>query len=298
MLAVTGANGHLGMRLLKAWGGRIRALVRSEGAAAQVRNQSLGASLDVRIVNYHDANDLAEALGGCTAVVHLVGIIRENAGSRYVDAHQGSCTALAQAAATAGLERMVYLSILGAAPTSDNTCLASRGAAERILMDAAVPVTVIRVPMVLGEDDFAARALGARARRNCNLVLRGSSLEQPIYAGDVVAAVQSALTADEPDRTYDLAGPESLTRTSLIHRAARVLGRRTRVLSLPLEWGLWLALLMEKVSTSPPLTRAMLGVLDHDDRIDPQQAVAALGLTLTSLDETLRRCLGGAAAAP
>jgi uncharacterized protein YbjT (DUF2867 family) len=152
--------------------------------------------------------------------------------------------------------------------------------------------------MVLGEDDFAARALAARARRNCSLVLRGSSLEQPIYAGDVVAAMLGALAADEPARTYDLAGPESLSRTSLIHRAARVLGRRTRVLSLPLAWGLWLALLMEKVSANPPLTRAMLGVLDHDDRIDTQQAVDALGLTLTSLDETLRRCLGGSAAAP
>jgi hypothetical protein len=77
-----------------------------------------------------------------------------------------------------------------------------------------------------------------------------------------------------------------------------VLGRRTRVLSLPLAWGLGLASLMEKVSANPPLTRAMLGVLDHDDRIDTQQAVEALGLTLTSLDETLRRCLGGPAAAP
>ena len=38
-----------------------------------------------------------------------------------------------------------------------------------------------------------------------------------------------------------------------------------------------------------PVTRAMLGVLDHDDRIDPQPACAELGLTLTPLDETLRR---------
>ena len=36
----------------------------------------------------------------------------------------------------------------------------------------------------------------------------------------------------------------------------------------------------------------MLGVLDHDDDIDPRPACARLGLALTPLDETLRRCVG------
>jgi DNA-binding GntR family transcriptional regulator len=35
----------------------------------------------------------------------------------------------------------------------------------------------------------------------------------------------------------------------------------------------------------------MLGVLDHDDRIDPTEATRRLGLSLTPLDEALRRCL-------
>ena len=38
-------------------------------------------------------------------------------------------------------------------------------------------------------------------------------------------------------------------------------------------------------------SRAMLGVLEHDDRIDPVPACRALGLELTPLDETLRRSL-------
>jgi hypothetical protein len=42
---------------------------------------------------------------------------------------------------------------------------------------------------------------------------------------------------------------------------------------------------------NPPVTRAMLEVLDHDDRIDPAVAAASLGIRLTGLDDTLRRCL-------
>ncbi len=35
----------------------------------------------------------------------------------------------------------------------------------------------------------------------------------------------------------------------------------------------------------------MLGVLDHDDDVDVQPALATLGITLTSLDETLSKVL-------
>jgi hypothetical protein len=36
----------------------------------------------------------------------------------------------------------------------------------------------------------------------------------------------------------------------------------------------------------------MLGVLEHDDRIDPAPACARLGIRLAPLDATLRRCVG------
>ena len=45
---------------------------------------------------------------------------------------------------------------------------------------------------------------------------------------------------------------------------------------------------LESVSKSPPMTVAMLEVLDHDDRVDPQSACDALGFDqLTSLDQML-----------
>jgi len=295
MLAITGANGHLGQRLLRrlAPDGPVRALVRSARAAAQVRGLGLGDAVEVRIVDYADADALADALAGCRAVVHLVGIIKEGAGNRYEDAHEGTCRALAAGAARAAVARIVYLSIVGAEPRSANACLASKGAAEQILRQGSVPASVIRVPMVLGENDYAAAALAGRARRGFNLLVRGASLEQPIYAGDVVDAVVAVLDADAPAAAYDLAGPESLSRTSLVRRAARAAGRRTRVLSLPVGAGMAMAWLLETVSRDPPVTRAMLGVLDHDDRVDTAPAVTALGIALTPLDVTLERCCAG-----
>ncbi|MFV2090532.1 MAG: SDR family oxidoreductase [Pseudomonadales bacterium] len=295
MILITGANGNLGRRLIESLGEgfRVRAVVRSQRAARSITT----AGVEVRIVDYLDLEAMAEAAQGCSHIVHLVGIIKESTGSTYEAAHQGTSTVIAQIAALAGVSRVVYLSILGATLASRNPCLASKARAETLLLGGAVPVLVLRIPMVLGEGDFASRSLYHRARRRFSLQLRASSLEQPIYAGDVIEAIQCGIDGDRRDAgvgqsiVLDLAGPRSLSRRALTKSAATILGNRTRVISLPLWFGLLGAWLLEKVSADPPVSRAMLEVLDHDDDIDPRAAMDQLGMSLTPLEQALRRCL-------
>jgi NADH dehydrogenase len=295
-VAVTGANGHLGRRLLTRLEAErpVRAVVRST-AAARAINDGRGPVIDTVIVDYANEPAMRRALEGCTAVVHLVGILKETAANAYETAHEATCRALAAAAAEAGVQRIVYLSILGSSPDAANACLASKGRAERILLDGAVSAIVLRVPMVLGEGDYASAALLARARAKRAFMLRGSSREQPIYAGDVVEAIVAALDHDGLERSsFDLAGPESLSRTALTLRAARVLGTTPSIVSLPVAIGLAAAAVLERVSRDPPVTVAMLGVLDHDDDIDPTPAAERLGLRLTPLDVMLEHVAKGA----
>ena len=89
-----------------------------------------------------------------------------------------------------------------------------------------------------------------------------------------------------------LAGPESLSHRELVERAARVLGREVSFRSIPRALALAFAWLAERASANPPLTPAMLGVLDHDDDVDPGPACRALGIELTALDAALRIGLG------
>ncbi len=288
-IAITGANGHLGLRVLECVE-NARAVVRSAAAAQHVAARRPG--VDVQILDYADTSALTRALGGCRAVVHLVGILKESVHSRYQQAHEEATQSLVDAALAAGVERIVYLSILGADPRSPNACLASKARAEALLLDGPVPAVVLQVPMVLGEGDHASRALAAQARRKVTFTFRASSLEQPIFAGDVVDAISSSLRlGDVAGMRFLLAGPESLSRRRLIERAGAMLRTRPRVVSLPRALGMGLALAMEKLSANPPLTRAMLGVLDHDDDVDPGLAVQRLGVALTPLDDMLRRVL-------
>lgn len=282
-LAVTGANGNLGRRLIAQIGGGVRALVRRQAAARQLREAH--PDLDIRVLDYLDPQAMTEALDGIEQVAHLVGIIKETSRSSYLAAHEQTTAALVEAMAASGVRSALGLSILGADPASANPCLASRGRADRLLLNGPVPATVIRVPMVLGEGDYAARALRRRAAQRLGFAFRAASLEQPIYAGDLIAALQRALRQPSA-QVLDLAGPETLTRGALHRRAAAVLGRKTATLSLPLGLGLAAARLLEWLP-NPPVTRAMLGVLNQDDQVD----MANCGIDLTPLDETLRRVL-------
>ena len=289
---VTGANGSLGRALvqhLAAGGATVRALVRSERAAATLR--ALASPPELAIVDWSDAPGLARAAAGCDAAVHLVGVLKETPTQRYADAHEGTARALATAAKSGALRRIVYLSILGADSKSPNACLASKARAEAILLEAPLATTVLRLPMVLGGDDPATWALRARARsRVVPLVRGGASLEQPIDARDVLAAIAAALERPQlAGRVLDVAGPESLARRDLVRRVAALLGNEPRIIPIPLALVRTFAALAERITASPPLSTAMLDVLEHDDRVDSKAACEVLGITLTPLDDTLRR---------
>jgi NADH dehydrogenase len=306
---VTGANGHLGLQLLARLaelgegGPAVRAVVRSERAAAQVNALPEALRPEVVLLDYANATQLEGAAVGCSHAVHLVGIIKEGATTRYEEAHEATCRALVHAATAASLRRIIYLSIFGADPASPNPCLASKGRAEQILLDGKVPAAILRVPMVLGPDDFASRSLRGQAQaRFLPMIAGGATLQQPIDAADLLAAVIACLRAgavsDLDDAVLELGGPESLSHRELVMRAARLYDSSPRFAPIPLGVARAFAALALRLGDSPPLTPAMLGVLQHDDDIDPGPALARLGIALTPLDDTLRRYVGPQNEAP
>lgn len=286
---VTGANGHLGIRLIAnlAQQHEVVALVRSASALEKVS----GLRCESRVVDYADSAGLAVAARDCDCAVHLVGIIRQTGNNRYEQAHEQPCTALAKGAEMAGLKQIVTVGIIGSHVDSSNGCLASRGRSENILLDGSVPALIIRVPMVLGEGDYAARSLLKKAKARISFTFRAASLEQPIYAGDLVKAVTAAIEGPQRNEILELAGMESVPRRDLIERAGSRINNHPTVISLPLFIGLWLGKGFETLLSSPPVTADMIDLLDHDDKVDSQGAASQLNIELTSLDETLARII-------
>lgn len=292
-LLVTGANGHLGRRLIRGLPAErgVQALVRSEDRRDRLlRSVGERAGLEVTVGNPRDPRVVRKLALRCDAAVHLIGSIKAGRDNPLEDSHQRAMSALLEGITATPVGTVVYLSILGAAAHSNSVCLAARASVERMLEDASVPSRVVRVPMVLGEGDRASGALARRVAKGRATLFRATSLEQPIYAGDVISAIESALSfAGSGSMTWDLAGPESLSRRALLVRAAAAAGRPVEIRSVPLWLGMLFAGVLETFRPNPPVTRDMLRILDHDDAIDPLPAANALGIRLTSLDEMLAR---------
>ena len=294
-LLLTGANGHLGRLIIRTLAADadatpVRTLVRSERAAASLADLPVAERREVRIVDYADRASLAAAASGTSAAIHLAGILKETRANRYQDAHERPAAALALACAEAGVARIVHTSIHGANAASANGCLASRGRADEILLQGSVPATILRVPMVLGRGDAASAGLRREATSGrASLARGGATIEQPIAAADVVAALLAATRADtRGNAIHALGGPEALTHRELVARVAAILGCEVSFRTIPLFAVRTFAWLAETLSADPPLTRDMLGVLEQDDVIDPEPACAALGIALTPLDAALR----------
>jgi NADH dehydrogenase len=311
-IVVTGANGQLGRALLSELARpsnpdasqsehpRVRALVRSEKAKKTIEALELDPPPEIEIVDYTNPGEMTAALSGMSCVIHLVGIIKETKRARYAEAHEQTCHALALAANRAGIQRIVYLSILGSAVNSENACLASKGRAAALLLEDRVATTVLRVPMVLGGDDPATVSLRRQAQtRSLRLIAGGRTLQQPIDARDVVRAVLAACTA-APGRhlSLDAGGPECLSHRNLVLRAARLWGNEPQIRSIPLWLARFAVKVLSLVLPNPPITVPMFEILQHDDRTDPNVFCSALGIELTPLSQTLADYVGPESVGP
>ena len=139
-ILITGANGHLGVRLIASLSlnNEVVSVVRSDSALEKIS----GLNCETHIVDYSDSDGLSAAASGCDCAVHLVGIIKKTGNNTYEQAHELSCEALVYAARMAGLKKIVALSIIGSDVTSSNACLASRGRSENILLDGDLCVAI------------------------------------------------------------------------------------------------------------------------------------------------------------
>jgi uncharacterized protein YbjT (DUF2867 family) len=284
-LLVTGANGSLGHRFVRQHGGKhdITAVVRS--AAAAQRMQAL--PVKCIVLDLHDNEAFTLAASACDVIVNFVGIIRESAQNSYYQAHEMTAAAILRVADTVGLQGVISLSIVGADACSENLCLQSRGKADQLFADSSIATTVLRLPMVLGEGDMASLALLKKASSTVCFDFRVNSIEQPIYAGDVIAALDQLLDLPIESRVLQLGGPESLRRRQLIKLAGSLMGRSPMIQSLPLSLGKFAAGWLQRLMSSPPVTIAMLELLDHDDVIDNADALQALAIDLTPLADML-----------
>ena len=293
---VAGASGFVGRRLCPALieaGYDVRAMTRHpesyEGGGAAVYG------------DVHDPTTLQKTLTGCQAAYYLVHSL-DSPDFERKDAD--AAWAFAEAAAAAGLQRIVYLGGLGDDDDDLSAHLRSRRGVEQLLGSAGVPVTTLRAGIIVGHGGISWELTRQLVEHLPAMITPRwvRTRTQPIAINDVVRYLVGVLELPEAaDRAFDIGGPEVLEYVTMMRRVAQIQGRKFAVMPVPLLTpqlsSLWLALVTDvDTQTARALVDSMTNeVVVRDDSIralvpfDPMGYDEAVRLALAEREREVPR---------
>jgi uncharacterized protein YbjT (DUF2867 family) len=221
---VTGGTGLLGGALLKellAEGHEVSCLVREGSARASRLDQR---RVEIVRGDCGDLRDLSRALTGMDALLHVAGI-------EYAPQ-------VVEAARRAAVGRLV---VVGS--TSAHSAYPHRSdpklRMEKLVRESGLEYTIVRPTMIYGSE------LDKNVHRLLRFLDRspvfpmfgaGENLWQPVYHEDCARGVYEALVRPSAvGQSYDLPGAEPLSYLEMVKTAAGALGRKPRIVRLPLE---------------------------------------------------------------
>jgi uncharacterized protein YbjT (DUF2867 family) len=243
MILVAGASGFVGSALLPALlappsddvAARrpVRALVRREFDAVRLRAQGVETVTGDLI----DGRGLDTAMRGVKTLVYLVHTL-DRGGDVVANDLLAVQNALI-AARAAGVQRVIYLSHVGAAEDAPAQHLVARWATELAVRQSRLAWTVLRAPLIVGAGCTVFELIRRTVARSPVVPLfrwRRTEIE-PVALADVVEALVQ--TIDDPgmtERSYDITGPERMTCGAAVKGWARAAGKHRLFVPLP-GWG-------------------------------------------------------------
>jgi len=226
---IAGATGYVGGRLaplLLSRGYAVRAGVRSPRKLAG-RPWAAHPGLSILPADVTDKPSLVAAMRGCAAAFYLVHSM--GAGGDFARADREAARNMAEAAAEAGVSRIIYLSGLGDDAPGLSEHLRSRAEVGRILSAGAVPATVLRVAVILGSGSASFEIIRSLAER-LPLMLTPRWVRtrcQPIAISNVLGYLAGCLeNPATTGLTLDIGGPEIVTYSELFRIHAEAAGVR------------------------------------------------------------------------
>ena len=185
LVTVFGGSGFIGryiVRLLAQDGWRVNVAVRDAERAKFLKPMGDVGQVTPMAVSLRDPASVAAAVAGADAVVNLVGILYESGRQTFEAVHHQGARTVAEAAAKAGVVRLVQISAIGADPASPSLYARTKAAGEAAVRGAFPAATLLRPSLVFGpEDGFFNRFAGlARVMPALPLFGGGKTRFQPV----------------------------------------------------------------------------------------------------------------------
>jgi uncharacterized protein YbjT (DUF2867 family) len=297
---VTGVTGYVGGRLvprLLQQGYRVRVLIR--GDASRLNGRAWQGNVEVISGDVLDPASLTPALQGVDAAYYLIHSMGGHSefSQRDVQAAQN----FAAEAATAGVQRIIYLGGLGDPDSDLSEHLRSRQQTGDALRSGDVPVTEFRAGMVIGSGSISFEMVRHLTERLPVMIAPRwvYSKTQPIAVRDVLAYLVSALQNQASEgRIIEIGTPDVVTYADMMKIYARIRGLKRIIVRVPVltprlssYWVHWMTPVSAGIAR--PLVEGLrneLVVRDSSARdlfpdIEPLDVEAAMRLALRQVEE-------------
>lgn len=294
---VTGGTGFVGkvvLRALQAHGFIARCLVRP-GSEPDLRGFE---SIERVPGDVLTPKGLAASIEGCTAVIHLVGIIRERPGLSvtFERMHAVATANMVESARAAGVRRYLQMSALGTRPNARSRYHRTKWEAEEAVRRSGLEWTIFRPSVIYGPGDGFVTLLARLVRRLpvVPVIGDGKYQLQPVAVEQVAEAFARALEQERTaGQTYEVGGPRPYPFTEILDLIGAALGKRkVRKLYQPLGVMRPLVACLERLPFFP-LTSDQLVMLEEHNVCDAEPFFKTFGLTPLPFPDGLRRMFQG-----
>jgi len=239
-------------------------------------------------------DELTASVEGCSALVNLVGIIREQRGRgvTFERLHIQATRNMLGVARAAGIKRFAQMSALGTRPGARARYHQTKWEAEEAVRASDLEWTIFRPSIIFGRGDAFMSVLGRAVKQLPVMPVLGDGRYrlQPIAVEQVADGFGRALRTPESVRqTYEVAGPTPYAFVDLLDAVGRAVGRaRVRKLHVPLGP---VRLMTRALDWLPfyPLSTDQLVMLEEESVADPSRFFAELGLEPEPLTTGLAR---------
>ena len=285
---VAGSSGFVGRRLcpeLQAGGHAVQAMTRHPDTYSGAGSPVYG--------DVHDAESLGAALAGCDAAYYLVHSLDD---AEFARRDADAAREFAQAAADAGVSRIIYLGGLGDDDDDLSEHLRSRREVEHLLGSAGVPVTTLRAGIIIGHGGISWEITRQLVDHLPAMITPRwvRTRTQPIAVGDVIRYLVGVL--EEPaaeGRTFEVGGPDVLAYVDMLRRVAVIEGRHLWVIPVPLLSprlsSRWLSLV---TNVDVPTGRSLIDSMSNEVVVRDKSIRGLVDFEPMSYDEAVLAALG------
>jgi uncharacterized protein YbjT (DUF2867 family) len=284
---VAGASGFVGRRLYAA----LEQAAHDVVAMTRNPDRYQGPGTPVR-GDVQDPAALQSAMTGCQAAYYLVHSLQD---ADFERKDAAGARAFGEAAAQAGLSRIVYLGGLGDDADNLSAHLRSRRQVEKLLGTGGVPVTVIRAGIIIGHGGVSWELTRQLVEHLPVMVTPRwvATRTQPIAVDDVVRYLVGVLEpAEASGRVYEVGGPDVLRYSSMLQRVADIEDRSLILLPVPLLTpavsALWLTLVTD---VDPSTGRNLIDSMTNEVIVRDQSIRDLVPFQPMSYDDAVRAAL-------